>query len=212
MKEKFQKYFPDSKFTKLKNVVKRLHNGENVNKDDYSEKPTKYRYLSVTGIKRNGIVWGKTLWLKNDVGKKIESSKLNDKNLIVGRSGTYVGLTAVFNKKETGKTNVIPSGYTMVIELDLEKVDPKFVSVYLNSPKVQEFLIAASTEKNQRNLPQGYLLEAPFPKLSKKKQEPLVKKLKELDKERKKLSEKLQQIDSLEENVIWSTKVLKKQN
>jgi DNA-directed RNA polymerase subunit F len=74
---------------------------------------------------------------------------------------------------------------------------------YLNSSPIQEYLVTCSTEKNQRNLTQRYLANAPFPRLTKNDQSPIVEEIIKLDQQRKHLIREIADIGTKEEQLMW---------
>jgi restriction endonuclease S subunit len=203
MKEDFPKVFPKGKFRKFSEVIKSIHNGEDLPKDAYSFEPTRYLYLSVAAITRTGIAFNKTVHLDGTTGEAMREHWLADKQVIMGRSGTHVGRSCIFNAKEANGKKVIPSGYTMVIDLDLALANPRFVVAYLNTPAVQKYLVVCSTEKIQRNLAQHYVGNLPFPHSTKDEQDEIAERIVALDEKRKKLASELTNLDVQERELAW---------
>lgn len=156
--------------TLLGNLIDEIRNGENISKDHYShEMNTGVLYLSVNQIV-GGL--GKTLRLDDATYLDLDPDDLDvvvsPGDVVLTRSGTPgVAWTATEEFLQQWDA-LVPSGYTMVLKVREEEIEPDFLAAYLNSPPVRMLTKAAACGKDQANISQEYVKAIPVPVLTAK--------------------------------------------
>ena len=173
--------------------IKKINNGKDVKKEEYSISETRYVYLTVNNIKKYEIVFNEIIYLDEEVGEKLERHRLEKGDLIITRSGT-VGICKVFDI-DNDEIIYIPSGYLIIIKLK-EGINKKFLEYYMSHEFIETFIRVHAAGKAQQNISQAYVKKIPIPNLPNTIQEKLVF---EIEKIEEKIKGEKQKIVPLQE-------------
>lgn len=149
---------------RLKDCIKSIRNGKDVKKEHYSFIETDYFYMTVNNIKPYEFCYDNKIYLDFEAGKALERFMLAKDDLIITRSGS-VGIARLFDI-EAEELVVIPSGYLIVVSIDNEVINPKWLEHYSASSSTRKYFEILSSGKTQHNLSQYDILNLPVPNLN----------------------------------------------
>ena len=115
------------KSRRLADYKHELKYGASLNADYISDVP----FLRIANLRRNYIDLSDLKFIPSSVHKKeISNLYLNEGNILIERSGTYVGLSSYVPKK---MDDFVFGSYIIRLRMDDPRVLPEYLSVYVNS-------------------------------------------------------------------------------
>ena len=88
-----------------------------------------YQFIRATNIKAGKIIPDRLLRISRNEAAKIEKCKLNGGEIIIVRSGVNAGDTCVVTDKYKNQY----AGYDIIVSLDLNKANPIYFNILLNT-------------------------------------------------------------------------------
>lgn len=158
-----------------------LRNGKDVKKEYYALEETKYIYVLVNNIRKDGFNKDKLVYIVPAKGEQLSKYRLKKGDLIINRS-IDVGHACCFDIDDD---NIyIPCGFLMIARVEKSE-DPTVIQHYLNTTFIQTYFQRHSTGKIQKSITQPDIKKAPLLSVSESIQNKLSTSLME---ERKKIS------------------------
>lgn len=145
----------------FREILFSLRNGKDVKKEYYALEQTKYIYVLVNNIRRDGFNWDKLVYLMPSKGEELAKYRLEKGDIIINRS-IDVGIAYCFDIEDD---NIyIPCGFLMIAKAEPQE-DPTVIQHFLNTAFMQTYFQRHSTGKIQKSITQPDVKKAPILKI-----------------------------------------------
>ena len=177
--------------TPFRKFITKLNNGKDVSKENYvSFNKSDIIYPTVNNFKNGELDLSSVTFIDDDWFEENYTTLVTD-DIIISRSGT-VGITFVWNENEINgifnrKITAVPSGYLIVVQIDKDRILPKFVKHYFNTELMKKYFSVFGVGKSQKNIAQPEIISIPIPNLSIDNQRKVIEKISPIDNEIQKL-------------------------
>jgi type I restriction enzyme S subunit len=103
----------------------------------FSEIKTSYPYLRVVDFEKNGLKTSSVKYISEDIQKQIKNYTISSKDVYISIAGT-IGIAGFIPENLDG-ANLTENAAKLVVK-DSYDIDKRYLSFYLNSPKIQEII------------------------------------------------------------------------
>jgi type I restriction enzyme, S subunit len=132
-----------------------------------------YKYLRITDIQNSAVKWEQVPFV-SIADKDVEKYLLNENDIVFARTGATAGKSFLIN---TLKANSVFASYLIRIIPDLDKIHPRFLYIYFQSPEYWRYITSNVEGAAQPNFNGKKLAKIPIPLPPLSEQKRIVSKL-----------------------------------
>ncbi len=182
-----------SNYYYFEEVVKSISRGASINANQldelHSDEETAYQYLMLKNI-NDGIIDGQLPYIRN-IDRKQYKYCLKDNMIVLAKNGPPFKVAIA---DSIGDQKILVNGNLYMIEVDLTKINPYYLKIFLESEDGQKLLSDAAVGSLITNISISGLNQIKIPKLNLEEQSEIVEKYKILQFELEVLKQKIDKV------------------